>query len=154
MGVCEQQNCIDQVTLLRSKLNHLEETLKIEEQEKQWKQKLDTQLIESSRREAEVLARKEQERASEEILLQEEEGARKKLLNKMVSDADRSLEPVTKLLVNLEGKYYCAFNYNGNISFKGIIYLRTLLNFYSIKIRSTTFLNYVKFADDHETIKF
>lgn len=102
MGLAEQQDCIDQVSLLHTKLNHLEETLKIEEQEKKLRDKLESHRADSAK-EAEVLARKEQENASEEIKLQEEEGLRKKLVKKMVAESGSDLAPVTKVLLNLEG---------------------------------------------------
>lgn len=83
-------------------MNHLEETLKIEEKEKHMNDKLTSHKVNAAK-EADLLSTKEKEKVTEQIHLQEEEGARKKLLKKMISDSNNSLSPITNVVVNLEG---------------------------------------------------
>lgn len=82
---------------------HLEETLKIEEEEGKLREKVEFHK-EKALEEARLIARKQQEKAEEELQLQREEGARKKVVKKMIFDSDNSLAPITNVLVNFEGK--------------------------------------------------
>ena len=106
--MAEQQDCVDQISLLQSKLLHLEETIKLEEQEGKLKEKME---IHQKKRkdEAELIERKEKERAADEIRLQEEEGVTRKIVKKMVSESSPSLSPITKYLAHFEGFYYFFF---------------------------------------------
>lgn len=102
MPLPEQQEYIDQISLHYAKLNHLEETLKIEEQENKLRDNL--KLLEmKSKKEAEMVARKEQEKAAELIELQKEEGDRRNLVKKMMTKSDSALSPITNVIVNFEG---------------------------------------------------
>lgn len=82
---------------------HLEETLKIEEEEDQLNKNIEFHRA-NSVKEAELLARKKEEHNAEQRQLQEEEGARRSLVNHMVKQTDNSLSPMKDVLVNLEGK--------------------------------------------------
>lgn len=99
----EQQDYVDQISLLQSKLNHLEEALKIEEKEKEMSERLSTHKLNAAK-EAELLSRKQKEKLQEEMQLQEEEGKRKKLMKNFTNDSDSS--PTTKFLANLEGNLH------------------------------------------------
>lgn len=102
MPLPEQQEYIGQVSLLHSKLAHLEETMKIEEKECRLKEKI-AFLKSNSIREAKLKAKKDQENAQNEIRLQQEEQSRHDLVIEMVEKSDNSLSPITKVLVNFEG---------------------------------------------------
>ena len=79
--------------------------MKIEEQEKRMMEKHETRKIQlENTRDLELLAKKQQEEAAEELQLQAEEGTRKKLVKKMITDSDPALSPITKVLVNVDGK--------------------------------------------------
>lgn len=103
ISLAEQQDYVDQISLLQSKLNHLEEALKFEEQEKLMLDKLNSHKAIAAK-EAELLAKKKHEKATEEIQLQQEEGARRKLVKKMMTDTDKNLLPITNFLGSLDGK--------------------------------------------------
>lgn len=52
-------------------------------------------------KEAETVARKEQENAKEELQLQQEEAGRRKLVKKMMNETD--VKPITDVLQHMEG---------------------------------------------------
>ena len=93
---------MDQISLFHAKLTHLEEALKIEEKEEQLKKKLEFRKN-AAYRDADLAARKEQEKANEERELLHEEGIRKSLLNNMMTESDDTLGPIKKFLANFEG---------------------------------------------------
>ena len=102
LSIAEQQEYIDQISLLHSKLIHLEEALKIEEQEAKLMENLEIHRMKSIQ-DANFKAQKEKERMVEEINVQKEELERKKLVKKMVVESDKALVPITNVVVNLEG---------------------------------------------------
>ena len=53
--------------------------------------------------EAELIAKKKAEKAKEQLQLQKDEAHTRKLVDKMVSETDTSLSPVTSLLSHFEG---------------------------------------------------
>lgn len=93
---------MNQITLLKKKLVHLEETLKLEEEESQLKDKIDFHQA-NALKEAELAARKEEENASLQKQLQEEEQDRHCVITNMVNRADDSLSPIKDSLVHFEG---------------------------------------------------
>ena len=99
----EQQEYINQMSLFHSKLVHLEETLKLEDKEAQFRKKLDFQK-QKSKEGAILLAKKQQEHANQEVELLKEEGHRKSIMQKMLTVKDDKLAPMQNFLVNLEGK--------------------------------------------------
>ena len=104
MPLSEQQEYVEQISLFYAKLVHLEEALKIEDKEEQLKKKLEFHK-ENSLQDSNLANLKEQERADEEKQLQQEEGIRRSLINNMVKDGDSKLNPVKKVLLNLEGTF-------------------------------------------------
>lgn len=99
--MAEQQDCFDQISLLQSKLIHLEQTMKLEEEENKLKDKMEMNRIYAVQ-EAELAAKKAEEMAKEDHILQEEEGVTRKLVKKMV-DSNGSQSSVTNVLVRFEG---------------------------------------------------
>ena len=81
---------------------HLEETLKLEEQEEQLSKKIEFHQAHTIK-EAEVVHRKEEENAAEMQELILEEGARRTIVKNMLKQSDDSLNPIKDVLVNLEG---------------------------------------------------
>ena len=102
MPLSEQQEYVNQISLFHSKLVHLEETLKIEETEAQLKKKLEFHK-QNSIREANLLAKNQQEHAEQQIELEKEEGHRKAVMQKMLTINDEKFAPIQNFLVNLEG---------------------------------------------------
>ena len=86
----EQQEYFNQISLMHKKVKHLEETLKIEEEESQLVEKINFHR-ENSVREAELAARKREEDTSQELQLREEEANRNIIITNMVRDPDNSL---------------------------------------------------------------
>ena len=102
MSLPEQQEYISQITLLQKKLVHLEETLKLDEQGKLLKKKIEFHK-ENSAKEAKLLERKKEEHIAQQRQLQEEEGTRRSIMNCMVNQTDNSLSPIKDVLVHFEG---------------------------------------------------
>lgn len=102
MPLPEHQEYLNQITLLNKKLLHLEETLKLEEEEGQLKQKIDFHQA-NSLKEAEIAARKEEETSLLQKELQEEEAGRHAVFTTMENSKDDSLSPIKDVLVHLEG---------------------------------------------------
>ena len=97
-----QQKYLDQIALVHRKIAHLEETLKIEEKEKEME---NMRLAEEAqeKKEAELRAKKKEEDLALEISIQREENERRNLVQKMVVESDKSFGAITKVLVNFEG---------------------------------------------------
>ena len=93
---------MNQISLIHKKLVHLEETLKLEEEENLLNQKIEFHQTHSNEQAA-LLAKKQEERTAEQQELLLEEGARRALVNKVVKQSDATLSPVKDVLVNLEG---------------------------------------------------
>lgn len=98
----EHQEYVDQMSLLQKKLVHLEETLKIEEQEGLLKEKINFHQS-NSVKEAQLIARKKIENAANQKQLQEEESARRAIIQNMVNETDKTLSPIKDVLVHFEG---------------------------------------------------
>ena len=81
---------------------HLEETLKIEENESRLLKNMKVHKSNSATEEK-LIARKEQEVAAQEVQLQQEEGKTRSLVKDMVDATDKSLTPITKVLSHFEG---------------------------------------------------
>lgn len=96
---------MEQISILQTKILHLQETLKLEEQESKIYEKLEIQK-QNSIREAELVARKEQERAKEQVQLEVEESATNKIVKKMVTDSEKNLSPITNAISHFEGAYF------------------------------------------------
>ena len=81
---------------------HLEQTLKIEEEEMKLKEKLDFHKSNAAE-EAKLKAKKSQEMAAEQVLLEQEEGERRILVKKMTNNSNSDLSPIKNVLQNFEG---------------------------------------------------
>lgn len=88
--------------MIHKKIIHLEETLKLEEQEEKLNQKIEFHQTHSVQ-EAELLSKKQEENAAEQQELLIEEGERRTIVKKMMKQSDGSLSPIKDFLANLEG---------------------------------------------------
>ena len=102
---------MNQISLIHKKIVHLEETLKLEEEEDRLNQKLDFHHSNSSK-EADLLARKEDENTAEQQELLLEEGARRVIVSKMIKEGDGSLSQIKEVLVHFEGTPLLNFFFN------------------------------------------
>ena len=102
MSLPQQQEYINQISLLHKKIMHLEETLKIEEEENQLQNKIEFHHA-NSVKEADIIVRKKAEHNTQQRQLLEEEGARRCIVKKMVNSTSSSLAPITDVLVHFEG---------------------------------------------------
>lgn len=81
---------------------HLEETLKIEDEEKQLTSKIEFHR-KNANDEAELLARKNAENAAQNAQTQAEEQERRAIINTMVRESSDNLKPIKNALVHFEG---------------------------------------------------
>ena len=102
MALPEQQEYFTQLSLLQKKLVHLVETLKIDEEGRLFKKKIEFHK-ENSAKEALLLERKKEEYNIQMRQLQEEEGTRRCVMNNMSKATDNSLTPIKDVLVHFEG---------------------------------------------------
>ena len=103
MSLPEQQEYVTQMSLLNKKLVHLEETLKIEEEGKLLKKKIEFHQANSAK-EAQLAARKKDEQNAQLRQIEEEEGTRRSVMNRMVMQTDNSLSPIKDVLLHFEGR--------------------------------------------------
>lgn len=93
---------MNQITLLNRKLIHLEETVKLEDEEGQLKEKINFHQA-NSLKEAALAARKAEENSLLQDELNEEEAGRNAVLTNMVNNKDDSLSAIKDVLVHFEG---------------------------------------------------
>lgn len=98
MPLVDQKQYLDQISLLKRKITHLQETLAIEEKEKKFRD-----MIEAQRVEAELQERKEEENRKRQIEQEKEDRETTNVISKMILNSDESLVPVTNVLVHFEG---------------------------------------------------
>ena len=104
MPLPEEQQYIKQIAILQKKINHFEEAMKLEEEEKKITEKIDFHKANFSK-EAELEAKKDEENAFEQFKLRQEEEERHEIIQKMVHGNDDSLSSIKEVLVHFEGSY-------------------------------------------------
>ena len=100
MGLPEQQEYMNQISLIKKKLLHLEETLKIENEESQLMDKIYFHRANSAK-EAALQVAHNKENAARDVELEEEESQRHRVIDKMVKGD--SLSPIKDALIHFEG---------------------------------------------------
>lgn len=102
MELPEQQEYINQISLIQSRIIHLEESMKIEDQEKRLEEKIKFHK-ENSAKDAALRARKEEENASQKLQLEKEEEARHDIVDEMVKSNGNNISKMKDVLVHFEG---------------------------------------------------